>query len=189
MAAPAPQIDHGMTAEELYALGPDVRAELVRGAVIPMSPNNNRHGTLLLRLSMFLGQFIEERSLGWAGAGDVGFIPARHPDVVRAPDLAFIQAAHIPAEGLPESGFISGPPDLAIEILSPSDTFAASTEKAEDFLSAGAAEVWLVQPARREVRVLTGAPPTVSVRIFRAPQTLATELLPGFSLALERLFT
>jgi Uma2 family endonuclease len=64
--------------------------------------------------------FVKQNRLGVSGGSDWGFTLASNPDTVRAPDVGFVRAERIPAEGIPP-GFWPGAPDLAGEVLSPSD--------------------------------------------------------------------
>ena len=169
-----------LTAEEYFQLNPEGRTELIQGEVMPMSPSGNIHGRLASRLDRYVGAFIEEHGLGETYTADAGFILSRNPDTVRAPDVAFLSRERIPAEGLPE-GFFPGPPDLAIEVVSPGDRWSEIEDKLREYLEAGTREVWIVDPKHRTVQVCT---PPLERRTLQGADVLTTPLLPGVSLPL-----
>jgi Uma2 family endonuclease len=86
-----------------------------------------------------LWSFLQGRSeLGVCGISETGFRLTHHPDTVRAPNVWYVQTEHIPPDGIPEEGFWPGAPDLAIEVLSPSDRFVDVMRKVQEYLTAGA---------------------------------------------------
>ena len=85
------------------------------------------------------------------------------------------------------SKFWPGPPDLAVEVLSPEDRASEVSAKVGDYLDAGAVLVWVVDPESRTVSAYGGIQ---SVRVYRADDELSAEdLLPGFRLKLADLFS
>ena len=116
MDAPSSQRSR-LTAEDASGLAPSGLWELVDGRVVSVSPAGARHGDVVARVTRLLANFVDARRLGKVLAGDAGFILRRDPDTVRAPDVAFVTAARLP--GRPPAEFMSGAPDLAIEIISP----------------------------------------------------------------------
>ena len=150
-----------------------------------MSPVGKRHGRILVRLARRLDEHVEANRLGEVYAGDVGFILRRSPDTVRAPDLAFIKRERLPA--VEEETFSSVMPDLAIEILSPSDRWAEVERKSAEYLQAGIASVWAVDPSREELRVYR--PGQASVTHTKSDTVEDPELLPGLKLAVAALFS
>jgi len=174
-----------MTAEELEALGDDFFGELVEGVLIPMSPTAGSHGSIATRLTIVLGAFVVERSLGELFDSSTGFLLRRDPDTVRSPDVAFVAASRLP-DGVPHRGYLGLAPDLAVEILSPSNTAAEMTRELADYFGHGTRLVWIVDPDAREVTVYAaGAIP----RLLRATDTLdGGDLLPGFTTPVATLF-
>src|SRR5437867_1591412 len=127
-----------LAAEDLYGLPRDERRqELLRGVLVSEPPPGGTHGRLLSRLGALLHEFVRPRRLGIIYGGDCGFILARSPDTVRAPDVAFITMERFQALE-DESRYIPGAPDLAIEILSPGDRPGEVHGKVADWLAAGA---------------------------------------------------
>lgn len=145
------QIAHVLTAEEAFWLNPCEHWELVDGRIVELSPVRPRHGIVLKRLTRLLDEFVEQHDLGELYVGDVGFVLRRNPDTVRAPDLAFIRKARVPPTE-PDT-FCEVIPDLAVEILSPSDRWASVERKVAEYLAAGVGTVWVIDPAGRTARI------------------------------------
>lgn len=148
------------TAEELLAAGDIGPCELVQGELVMMSPAGFEHGVITQRIAAFLHAYVSARRLGVVTAAETGFLLARSPDTVRAPDVAFVAESRLPRGSA--AGFFDGAPDLAIEVLSPSDTRdqaarARATAKIADWLAAGCLEVWCVDPASRTATVHTAS--------------------------------
>jgi Uma2 family endonuclease len=176
-----------LTAEDFFHLysHKDGHYELVRGEVIKMSPPGGVHGGIAANITMALGPFVRQHNLGRAVV-ETGFCLECRPDTVRGPDVAFIRRERIPEEGLPKA-FFSGAPDLAVEVVSPSDTAAELTTKVQDYLRNGAQRVWVVYPDSQGVWVHR---PDGTARWYSVDMTLEDEgLLPGFSLALREVFS
>lgn len=167
-----------ITAEELLHLSiPDKRAELVRGVLVVREPPGGRHGRIVMNLGVELANYVRTRELGVVYAAETGFTLARHPDTVRAPDVAFVRRERLPS---PEpTGFPDLAPDLVVEVLSPSDRPGELLAKIADWLSAGTCLVWVIDPERRQARVYRQ---DGTVRIVPAEEPLDGEdVVPGFS--------
>lgn len=110
-----------ITAEEFAALPLDGwRAELIRGEIVTMPAAFAEHGRTASRLNIIVGGFILANQLGESYCAETGFLVERHPDTVRAPDFAFIQASRAtPAASAPSWGQVM--PDLVAEVVSSSD--------------------------------------------------------------------
>jgi Uma2 family endonuclease len=135
-----------MTAEELLRLPDDgMRHELVDGELRSMPPTGWEHGGVELDIAFNLKQALRGRGVGRVAGGEVGFRLRRDPDTVRAADVAFVRAARLPKGRL--AGYFEGAPDLAVEVVSPSDTASDVEEKVRDWLRFGAGAVWVVHPS------------------------------------------
>ena len=144
---------HLMTAEELLRLPDDgYRYELVRGELRKMAPAGYLHGRVAINVTTPLDRHVRVHDLGVVCAAETGFKLASNPDTVRAPDVAFIRRERVQEVGDAE-GYWPGAPDLAVEVISPSDTFADVQEKVFDWLQAGTRMVILVMPRKRAVTV------------------------------------
>jgi len=176
-----------ITAHELHVYDePGKHVELVRGRLLVHEPPGFVHGDVVQRIGFAIGLFLHPNSprVWRVVVGDTGFWVQRDPDTVRAPDIAYVREEQIPAA--PVYGFAEFPPDLAVEVRSPNDRTGALLGKVADWISAGAALVWVVDPARRTAQVYR---PDGSITLLGVPQALDGEgVLPGFTLPLASLF-
>jgi Uma2 family endonuclease len=157
---------------------PDLRYELVEGELITLSPTMPEHNDVRDTLLVALRNF-----LGGRGLGRVWSEQAFHlfGDTVRIPDIAFVRAGRsIEPRQLPE-----GAPDLAVEIISPSNTPRELDRRISDYFAAGLIRVWLVYPEHQEVYVhgLAGVVRRRGDDLLEDP-----ELLPGFPVKVATLF-
>lgn len=175
-----------MTAEELFEIpADDYRYELIKGELIKMSPAGGRHGEIAMNLGAILRNYVKRRRLGRVYAAETGFILARNPDTVRAPDVAFILKDRIPPEGAP-SAFWPLAPDLAVEVVSPGDRYEEIQEKIADYFHAGTQLVWIVDPRNRTVVVYNSL---AGSRIFTESVTIdGGDVIPGFSCSVAEIF-
>jgi Uma2 family endonuclease len=175
-----------LTAEDLLTLpDDDKRYELVRGELVCMAATGGRHGIIASRLDYRLRAFVEAHDLGEVCAAETGFRLAQNPDTVRAPDVSFIARERLPAAGAPE-GYWPFAPDLAVEVVSPSDRSDDVLAKVQEYLRAGTRLVWVFHPRTRTVMVyrING-----EVQLLRAQDELSGEdLLPGFHCQVDELF-
>src|SRR5712692_9023348 len=85
-----------VTADEFFDHPiPDCQSELIRGEVLVMSPAGGEHGIVAMRMGSLLFTYVDLHKLGVVCAAETGFILARDPDTVRAPDVAFISNARM----------------------------------------------------------------------------------------------
>lgn len=175
-----------VTAEELEAMPEEERRQvLFRGVLYRMSPTSGHHGRGLTRTARFVDTFVDEHALGIVYSGDTGFVLARDPDVVLAPDIAFVRADRLPPEAEQER-FLRLAPDLAVEIVSPSDTGPSVEDKVAAYFEAGVRMVWLMEPRRRTVRVRK---PDGTDRLLSEDDELdGDDVLPGFRIRVRKLF-
>ena len=177
--APAIEAQLGrMTAAELLALpDDDYRYELVRGELIRMPPPGFRHGQIVVRVAIRLGQFAEAHRLGVVVA-ESGFHLESDPDTVRGPDVAFVSAARVPPGQAP-TGYPTLAPDLAVEILSPSERPGARQQKVSEYFAAGARLVWEIDPTQHTITVHHS--PDESATLAAADEISGDDVLPGFT--------
>jgi len=173
-----------VTAEEFERMPeePGVRMELVRGRVVRVSPPGFRHGLVQGRLYELLADYSRR-----TGAGrvifPVGFKLASNPDTIREPDLAFIARTRVIGE---PDGFIAGAPDLAVEVISPTDRPGNLQRKIAQYLETGVRMVWLVDPKRGSVTVYQPGSKPVTLR--EGAMLDGGDVLPGFACDLRRIF-
>ena len=175
-----------VTAGDLLQLPNDgYRYELFRGELRQMSPAGEEHGRLAMKLGWRLAQFVEESGLGYVYAAETGFKLAENPDTVRAPDAAFISQANLKQQASIK-GYRKGAPDLAVEVVSPSDRPNEVAEKVYEWLFYGAKEVWILEP---EQRTLTRYRPNEMFEVLKEEDTLTSPLFPDWELPLSAIFS
>ena len=164
----------------------DCQIELVEGVIYSVSYTNRQHSETLSLLSANLVSFVYSNNLGRVYSGDGGFVLKRTSsgrDSVRGVDIAFIHSANAPDPSVPS--VIEGAPDLAIEIISPSNTAADIQLKLFQLFDAGAKLVWVVFPETRSVEVHSDA----GAKTLRTDDTLdGGEVLPGFNIKVADIF-
>lgn len=171
-----------------HPLNPSEKYYLIDGELVTKMAPNEMHGDVAARLLVQLFLFVEEHGLGRVTV-EVGFHPADDRFTALLPDIAFTSKARTvyPAR----STYVPYMPDLAVEIISPSQTLAQVRRKAEVYLRHGAALVWLVDPSEKSAEVwrrgADGAP--TSERIAGDGELTGGDILPGFRLPLARIFT
>jgi Uma2 family endonuclease len=175
-----------MTADELLRMPRgEQRHELVDGELITMSPAGSEHGAIIWEFAAVLANFIRQHKLGRGFSSETGFVLRTNPDTVRCADAAFVRRERIEQTGLPK-GFYPGPPDLAVEVISPSDTIRKVDEKVDDWLAHGAVEVWTIHPGRQSVTIYRS--PTDFTMLTRDDTLESPQLLPGFRLPVRDIF-
>ena len=169
-----------LTADELLRLPDDgFRHELVRGELRKMSPAGARHSRIAVRIAARLLAYVEQHRLGAVYGADGGFILSRNPDTVRAPDVSFVRAERV----LDTAGFMPGAPDLAVEVISPSDLYSEVDAKTLEYLRAGTRAVVIVEPEKRTVRVHRASGSVLVEDVLSVD-----EVVPGWTLPLSELF-
>ena len=176
--------ENPITASELLSLEGG-RAELVKGQLIMMSPSGGRDGTVAFSIGRLLGTHVFTHRLGVVCAAETGFLIERNPDTVRAPDAAFVAAARVPSDGPPDA-FWPFAPDLAVEVVSPSDRWTAVEEKARSWLVSGTRLVWVVDPRGRTVHVYHQT--KEALRLAEGDVLDGEDVVPGFSVTVAELF-
>ena len=127
-----PRHHHELTAEDLYVMPDDEYShELQAGLLISEPRPGFRHGRIVATITEMLVTYVRPRRLGVVLAGDSGFILARKPDTVRGPDVAFVTREHFERSGDTVRAF-AGAPDLAVEVVSPSNTATEMYAKVAD---------------------------------------------------------
>ena len=178
--------DRVLTIDEFERLPDDEsRSELVRGRLVREPPAGMDHGWLAARFAVLISLFVDRHDLGKVFTADTGFVLSEEPPTVRAPDVAFVSRDRLPPPR--ESiGFGHLAPDLAVEIVSPSNTSLEILEKAEDYLDAGTRLVWVVEPCRRSI---TEYRSRKEIRLLGEADSLdGYDVLPGFTLKIAEVF-
>jgi Uma2 family endonuclease len=168
-----------ITAEEFIRM-PDPldgsRQELVRGVIETMPPPGTRHGVCCSKIDRRLGNFVEEQDRGTVASNDCGFVSERDPDTVRGPDISFWSKERLPE--VPD-GYAEVPPDLAVEVASPTDHHARLMQRVHHHLTHGVRLVWVVDPEDRSMIVYRSLQ---DMKFLQENDLVSGEdVLPGFS--------
>ena len=175
-----------MTADDFLRMPNDgFRYELVKGELRKMAPAGHEHGRVAVRFTWRLAQHIETNNLGAVYAAETGFLIATDPDTVRAPDVAFVKRKRLDEVGKVD-GYWPGAPDLAVEVVSPGDTYTEVEEKAIEWLEAGALMVLALNPRKRTVTVYRSLN---AITILNEDATIdLNDIVPGFKVAVKDIF-
>ena len=171
-----------MTAEELGNL-PDepFRHELIKGELLTMPLPQLEHMRVSANLTIILGQYVKANRLGKVYA-EGGYKLESDPDTVLGPDVSFFSQDRI---RLSPEGYFEGPPDLAVEVLSPGDRKDKVEHKLSLWLEFGTRSVWLVNPRKRTVEVISS---TGERRTLHETDELVDETVPGFRVPVSEIF-
>ena len=165
----------------------DTRYELIAGVLVEMPMPGGVHGWLAAKFGSHFYAYVEANGLGIV-TGRAGYHPPYDRQTLLIPDVAFIAHARAP-HPFPER-FIPAMPDLAVEIKSPSESMPQMRRKARIYLENGSRLLWLVLPDKQAVEVwrisLDGQ--LSNDRLERSDSLSGEDVLPGFSLDLQRLF-
>ena len=175
-----------MTAEELMQLPRGYyRAELINGELIKMPLPKVPHGRTAAHLGAPLMQFVWDHDLGEVFINNTGFQLTWNPDTVLGPDIAFISKERLQEAG-EVKGYWQGPPDLAVEVLSPGDRLGKVNRKVSRWFSFGTVQVWIVDPKHSTVTVYRS--PSEATTFSGSDHLESPDLLPGFRISLDRIF-
>ena len=164
---------------------PDVKAELVRGELRVTPPAGGPHLCVATNIVVLLSAYLKGRGLGRAFGDGGGYELVQLPRTVRAPDASFVRSDRLPKEGIGR-GFLQLAPDLAVEVLSPSESASELEEKLDDYRASGTPLIWVVDPVRRTVMIVACDSP---LRWLHEADTLdGGEVVPGFSCGVAELF-
>lgn len=183
VGVPTPRV---MTVEEFFALpDTDDKQELVRGELRVTPPAGGPHGGAGTNLVIALGAFAQRTRLGRVFGDGVAYVLTRIPHTVRVPDVSFVRADRLPANGL-KPGPLQLAPDLAVEVLSPSETASSLAEKLHDYTVAGTSLIWVVDPERRSVTIVATHSPVRS--LYEGDMLDGGAVVPGFTCSVADIF-
>lgn len=179
-AALSPPAKQRMTVEEFLDFcdrpeNADKHFELLRGEVIEVPPPSPQHGVLCNNIATELTLYARARRKGHVTTNDSSV--RLEDDSVLGPDVAYFEHLQSYRDLTPRPS--ETPPTLAVEVLSPSDSFRGVSKKIEPLLSSGIKVVWLVDPEEKSISVYR---PNEQWKVFAANQRLTGDPeLPGFS--------
>jgi len=180
---PEPAVNPILSGEQLLNMGDVGPCELVDGRIIPMSPAGAEHGTIEGNIAYLLNSYIRPRSLGWVLTGEVGIYTRHDPDRVRAADVAFVSKGQI--DSIP-SGFLDIPPELVVEIVSPSDRWQDLRDKIDEYFLIQVQTLWIVEPKTQTIMVYSS--PTTATKYDNAQIVVVTETLTGLEVSVSEVF-
>ena len=168
-----------MTLEEFLAH--DVEGyEYVSGELVPMAPPSREHGEISVNVIRYLDAHVYQSKLGRLYTAETTF---QVGDRTVKPDVAFVSTDRL--TGDKTKGF-SIPPDLAIEVISPSDVQSRVAEKALAYLDAGTRLVWVLEPVSKTVTIYRSER---DIEMLTLDDTITgEEVVPGFTCPIAHLF-
>ena len=167
----------------------DGRYELVDGEVVELAPARRVHGRTASSISAAFYNYCRLRGMGWPEV-DVGYTVSTGPDTVRGPDVSLVLGETRHDEEEEQTAFLPGAPDIAVEVVSPSNTVSEMERKVSEYLAAGSQRVWVVYQAtpRNPRRVIVHRADGATITYAGDDVITDEELLPGFSLPLSEIF-
>ncbi|MDE0018823.1 MAG: Uma2 family endonuclease [Candidatus Poribacteria bacterium] len=154
--------------------------EYVNGELVPMAPPSREHGEISVNVIHYLYEHVYQQKLGRLYTAETTFQVGER---TAKPDVAFVATAQL--TGDKTKGF-SIPPDLAIEVVSPSDVLSRIAEKVFAYLDAGTRLVWVIEPVSKTVTVYRSE---TDIETLTREDTLTGEnVVPGFSCPVAHLF-
>lgn len=161
-----------------------MRHELIRGELTTMTHPGAEHGRVAATTGALLFNHTRKTGCG-VTMGEAGFVLARDPDTVRAPDTAFISKDRAEAIGRTPKYWPEAPA-LAVEVISPNDTYREVHDKALEWLAAGSRMVLVLDPPKRTATVYRGQG---EAHLHSAGDTLdLSDAVPGFNVPVADLF-
>lgn len=177
------QLQTQLTLEEFLALPPgDITYELINGEPVAKMSPKRFHSKLTLTLAMLMVKWAQNR-------GEVGIewavkLKRNSKDWVPVPDLLYISYTRLDRDIVVDEA-CPVPPELAIEIISPDQTFAEMTEKATDYLKAGVLRVWVVDAKAKAITIFY---PDTPPQTKRGNDALADSLLEEITFTSQDIF-
>lgn len=157
----------------------DTHFELIEGRIYPVV-SSNRSSRIALFLGAKIVAFVHDRQLGWVTGADGGYLVAGQRLI---PDVAFVSNTRQPEPS--DAAYNPVSPDLAVEVLSPSDVAATVRLKISKYMQAGTT-VWLIDPATESIEIYTPEPD--SYQLSNQDTLTGGAVLPGFELPVADLF-
>jgi len=154
--------------------------ELSEGELITLPPRGYRHGVMLANVVRIIAAALDRKEFIITG-GDAGFLLKSDPQAatVRGADVAVNKRDTLAT--IPETGYLSQAPLLAVEVVSPGNSARDLERKVSQYLAAGGAEVWLLYPDSQRLHVyLRGSR---EVKVYEAHESFPSVLGCEFAVA------
>lgn len=162
--------------------------ELKRGKVIEMPPPIPWHGFITSQITKILGRHTDTSGIGFVLSNDAGVVVEQNPDTVRGPDVSYFTETFADEAQLESflRKYLTTPPVIAVEVLSPSDRVNRIAAKVDEYLAFGVKQVWVVDPETKDVAVHR---PGKSMTLLEGDaELLGGDDLPGFSCRVSDFF-
>lgn len=154
--------------------------EYVKGELVPMSIPTMVHGEISTNIVTLLNNYARQHQLGRVYTAETTF---QIGESGRKPDVAFVSQKRLPENRHQASPI---PPDLAIEVVSPSDKVYDVQEKALEYLAAGTKMVWVIEPMAKTVTVYRSPN---DIKVLTQNDTITgEEVVEGFQCAVTEFF-
>jgi Uma2 family endonuclease len=153
----------------------DQKADLIDGVIYMASPDNTDAAELSLLLARLIADFVEAKELGKVYVSRVAY---RLDDLnAPEPDIGFVRTARL---GAVRRGAVEGPPDLAVEVVSPESVTRDYEKKRGLYEAAGVREYWIVDEIKQKVTLLRLDPSGKYRAVKPKGGVLGSKVLPGF---------
>jgi Uma2 family endonuclease len=177
--------------EFLRLAGEDNWIEVVNGEIVPtMSAANISHAYIITNVLRVLLLFVEQHDLGYVFGDGLHYrLDASSQGLknTRLPDVSFVRKHRI-APDIDPKGLFPGAPDLAVEVVSSTETQEITLAKVRDYLHYGTEQAWVLYPTLKEVHVYQAADPQ-HIRAYRGDDGLTAEsLFPGLTISVGQFF-
>lgn len=157
--------------------------ELYDGELMLMPPSQRNATELGVEIASLLRNFTRGKGMGYIAGADGGYILSRDPDTFVSPDASYISKQR--AGERKSTGYYPVGPDLAVEVISPSDRAGDIRRKIDLYLQHSTRLIWMVYPQTRTIEVHTS---TGSRNLTVADTLNGEEVLPGFSASIRDIF-
>ena len=173
------------TDEALMAIPHVGKVELIDGELCKMAPTGTEHSDIASILVAALINVVHPARLGRVYESNAGYRMASGN--VLSPDVSFISAARLKGRRADYKRFFKGGPDLAVEILSPDDSYRKTVGKLGEYFQNGTVLAWIIDADEKTVEVFT-KPDRADGNLTLTDTLTAGALVPDFQLALATLF-
>jgi Uma2 family endonuclease len=174
-----------LTAEEFAQQYGHLQAELVKGVVKELPMPFPRHGKHCATMVQILGKYVTDNDLGHVMSNDSWVKTGTNPDTVRGADVCYFSYERLPKGDVPD-GFLPTPPDLVVEVRSPSDRWSVIFTKVGEYLAAGVRVIVVLDAASTSASVYRAE--ELQQIFHNGDELVLPDVLPGFAVAVRRFF-
>jgi Uma2 family endonuclease len=176
-----------LTAEEFVKLhGHESSVELVKGRVVRYPTPGVKHGEVCLAAGAIIRDFVKQHNLGRVVSNDTFIRTATGPDSYRGADICYISYTALPKKEASPDGPLELPPELVIEVRSPTDRLNQLTAKATEYLDAGVKAVAILDPKTESAAIFQLD--ELPQRFSNGDEIAFPDILPGFAVPVRKFF-